>query len=165
MGFCSAPGEWIPYSVSIPHTLMVATPRPYRSLEVLTGTHSLNRPTTMYLAVLGEQGTDINDALALLSRNARPVVGIGGVGQVFVLLVLLADRLEQVRGADAAGGAGDDPLDGQLLGPPDDVLDHGARGEVAVVEDLLVAVLVGDLEEAVLVILAVHLGHRVLDDG
>src|SRR5271156_372985 len=104
----------MPYSVSIPHTLVVATSRPYRSrpaLQVLPRTHSLDRPTTMHLAVLGEQGTDIDDAFALLPRDAGPVVGVGGVGQVFVLFVLLADGLEQVGRADAAGVAGDDPLD------------------------------------------------------
>ena len=60
---------------------------------------------------------------------------------------------------------GDGPLDGQLLGPADDVLDHGPRREVPVVEDLLVAVLVGDLEEPVLLVGPVHLGHRLLDHG
>jgi hypothetical protein len=67
------------------------------TLEVLPGTHPLNRPTTVHLAVLGEQGADIDDALALLARDAGPVVGVGGVGQVLVLLVLLADRLEEVE--------------------------------------------------------------------
>jgi len=28
MGFWSGPGEWMPYSVSIPHTFVVATVRP-----------------------------------------------------------------------------------------------------------------------------------------
>ena len=41
------------------------------------------------------------------------------------------------------------PLDRQLLRPAHDVLDHGARREVLEVHDLLVAVLVGDLEELV----------------
>ena len=45
--------------------------------------------------------------------------------------------------------AGELALDGELLGPAHDVLDHGPRGEVLEVHDLLVAVLVGDLEELV----------------
>ena len=48
----------------------------------------------------------------------------------------------------------------ELLGPADDVLDHGARGEVLEVQDLLVAVLVGDLEEAVGVVDRVHAVDR-----
>ncbi len=43
-----------------------------------------------------------------------------------------------------------------LLRPVDDVLDHGAGVEVLEVQDLLVAVGVGDLEEAVLLGLGVH---------
>ena len=76
-------------------------------------------------------------------------------------------RIDSSRsvGADAPALAGDGPLDGQLLGPADDVLDHGPRGEVPVVEDLLVAVLVGHLEEPVLVVVPVHLGHGLLDHG
>src|SRR5580700_94380 len=99
MGFCSGPGEWMPYSVSMPQTFVVAMRRRYNSpprLQVLPGAHPLNRPATVHLAVLGEQGADIDDALALLARDASPVVGIGGVGQVLVLLVLLADGGQQV---------------------------------------------------------------------
>ena len=59
---------------------------------------------------------------------------------------------------------GDLALYGQLLGPPDDVLDHGPRGEVLVVHDLLVTVLVGDLEELVRLVVPVHLLDRPLDD-
>src|ERR1700683_379934 len=152
MGFCSGPGEWIPYSVSMPQTLMVATARTLL-LEVLPCADALYGAATVHLFVLAEQRADIDDALTLLARNAGPVIRVGGVGQVLVLLVLLADRLEHVGRADARRVPGDDPLDGQLLGPAHDVLDHRPRGEVAVVEDLLVAVLVGDLEEAVLVVL------------
>ena len=47
-------------------------------------------------------------------------------------------------------------LDRHLLGPVDDVLDHRAGVEVLEVQDLLVAVGVGDLEEPVLVGLHVH---------
>src|SRR5580692_11439438 len=99
MGFCSGPGELIPYSVSIPHTLVVATARPYRYLEVLPGAHALDRSTTVHLAVLGEQGADVDDALTLLARDPGPVVRVGRIGQVLVLLVLLPDGLEEVRGA------------------------------------------------------------------
>jgi hypothetical protein len=48
-----------------------------------------------------DEGTDVDDPLALLARDLRPVVGVGGVRQVLVLLVLLVDRVEQVLGADA----------------------------------------------------------------
>src|SRR5437016_5133744 len=99
-------------------------------LEVLTGAHPLDGAATGGLLALREDRAHVDDALALLPRDLRPVVGVGGVGQVLVLLVLLPDRLEQVGASDAPAVAGDVALDGQLLGPADDVLDHGAGGEV-----------------------------------
>ena len=50
-----------------------------------------------------------------------------------------------------------------FFGAPHDVLDHGPGREVLEVHDLLVTVLVGDLEEAVVVVGAVHDLDRVLD--
>src|SRR5215204_4632805 len=123
-----APRSTMPYSVSMPQTFRMATPETYRRpvtkpLQVLTGRHPLDGATAggTVTLVTGDKRTDVHDALALLARDLRPVVGVGGVGQVLVLLVLLDDRGEQVVGADAAGAAGDQALDGQLLGPPDDV--------------------------------------------
>ena len=54
-------------------------------------------------------------------------------------------------------------LDRHLLGPVDDVLDHRAGVEVLEVQDLLVTVGVGHLEEAVLLGLGVHPLHGRLD--
>src|ERR1019366_9232661 len=167
MGFGSPSTTWMPYSVSMPQTLGMATSRPYPGpcSEILTGTHPLDRPTALGLVAVPDERADVHDTLALLARDLRPVVGIGGVGKILVLLVLLPDRLEEVIGADPPGLLGDGALDGQLLGPSHDVLDHGPRREVAVVEDLLVAVLVGHLEEPVLLVVPVHLGHGGLDHG
>src|SRR5437879_5360026 len=134
------PTEWMPYSVSMPHTLGMATDGPYpgaaangalRSaagdcLEVLAGPHALDGASTGRLLALGQQGADVDDPLALLARDLGPVIGVRGVGQVLVLLVLLPDGVEQIVGANALALLGDGSLDGQLLGPPDDVLDHGA---------------------------------------
>src|SRR5437868_12168941 len=154
----------MPYSVSIPQTLRIAIatrtlppaiPEGNTSLEVLARPHPLDGAPARGLLAFGEQGPDIDDALALLARDLRPVVGVGGVGQVLVLLVLLLDRRQEVFGADALAFARDGPFDGELLGPAHDVLDHGARREVLEVQDLLVAVLVGDLEEAVLLVVEV----------
>src|SRR5579884_3496802 len=149
----AAPRRMIPYSVSIPMTFGMAMGRPYpagrsaatpgpdeppgaaRPLQVLAGAHPLDGPATGGFLPLGEQGADIDDPLALLAGDLRPVVRVGGVGQVLVLAVLLLDRGQHVGGADAPALAGDHPLDGQLLGPADDVLDHGAGGEVLEVED------------------------------
>src|SRR5436305_2691135 len=185
MGFGSpTPSCTIPYSVSIPQTFCMATTASYRPhgpctahrcvrrlgarghrsdktvwLEVLTGRDPFDGPTAGGLLVLAlrEQDPQEDDALALLAGDLGPVVGVGGVGEVLVLLVLLADRGEQVLGADAFALACDLALDGQLLGPPHDVLDHGARREVLEVHDFFVTVLVGDLDEPVLVVGRVHL--------
>ena len=70
---------------------------------------------------------------------------------------------DQVVGAKAATLVGDLALDRQLLRASHDVLDHRARREVLEVQDLLVAALVGDLEEAVLVVDAVHVGDGLFD--
>src|SRR3954451_9441850 len=97
------PRSWIPYSVSMPQTLRMATDRTYRLivpnetavrrarwLEVLAGAHTLDGPATSgLLAVIGVQRPDVDDPLTLLAGDLRPVVGVGGVGQVLVLLVLL----------------------------------------------------------------------------
>src|SRR3984957_15404767 len=123
MGFGSPCTTWMPYSVSIPQTLGMATGRPYPGpcSEILTGTHPLDGPAALGLVVVADERADVHDPLALLARDLRPVVGVGGIGQVFIFLVLLADRLQQVTGADAPTLLGDGPLDGQLLGPANNV--------------------------------------------
>src|SRR5579875_739832 len=191
MGLASpGPDSWMPYSVSMPHTFGMATagpypggglkvrsrrgrpirrgaplPRPAVRSEVLARGHTLDGATTCCLRPLPEEGPHVHDPLTLLARDLGPVVGVGGVGQVLVLLVLLLDGVQEVGGPDALALAPYLALEGQLLGPAHDVLDHGPRGEVLEVERLLVAALVGDLEEAVGVIGPVHLLHRGLDHG
>ena len=48
----------------------------------------------------GDERADVDDALALLARDLRPVVGVGRVREVLVLLVLLVDGHQEVVGAD-----------------------------------------------------------------
>src|SRR5262245_15020437 len=138
MGFGSAaPRMTIPYSVSMPSTLTMATGGRYpparcsrvspalttkikfrlrrRSLEVLTGGNPLDRAAPGGLVALGHDGADVDDPLALLPGDLGPVVGVSGVGQVLVLLVLLLDGIEEVLSADASPFASDHPLDCQLL--------------------------------------------------
>ena len=67
---------------------------------------SMARPPTGCRRLVHE-GADVDDPLALLARDLRPVVGVGRVGQVLVLLVLLVDRRDEVLGADAPLAAGD----------------------------------------------------------
>src|SRR5687767_4972276 len=116
-----------------------------RPLEVLPGGDPLDGATAFGLLAAGDERPDVDDALALLAGDRRPVVGVGRVGQVLVLLELLADGVDEVLGGDALFAPGDQALDRELLRAPDDVLDHGPGGEVLEVQDLLVAVLVGDL--------------------
>src|SRR4029453_2358504 len=97
-----------------------------------------------------------DDALALLAGDLGPVVGVGGVGEVFVFLELLADGGEEVVDHDALLAAADVALEGEFFGAADDGLDHGAGGEVLEVEDFLVAVGVGDFEEAIFLAEAFH---------
>src|SRR5687768_7266505 len=121
----------IPYSVSMPQTFVIATGAPYRrarsipgALEVLTGGHPLDGTAAAGLLLRGDERAHVDDALALLAGDLRPVVRVRGVGQVLVLLVLLVDRGDEIVGADPARSPGDLALDRQLLRPAHDVLDH-----------------------------------------
>src|SRR5258705_3913114 len=125
------------------------------SLEILARVDDALDAPKLFLRLAHER-LDVDDPLALLPGDLRPVVGVGGVGEVFVFLELLADGGEQVVGHDALLAATDVALEGELLGPADDRFDHGARGEVLEVQDLFVAVGVGDLEEAILLAERVH---------
>src|SRR5450631_4454533 len=108
-GFGSgAPRSATPYSVSIPQILGTATASAYRRpLQILTGCDPLDLTSTAGLVVLRHDRADVDDALALLARDLRPVVGVRGVGQVLVLAELLLDRIEQVLRPDPAGTTGD----------------------------------------------------------
>src|SRR3954467_1312719 len=102
MGFGSpTPSCTIPYSVSMPQTFCMATAASYRPhaamgvqvrrwLQILTGRHPLDDPAAGGLLVLAlrQQDPQEDDALALLARDLGPVVGVGGIRQVLVLLVL-----------------------------------------------------------------------------
>src|SRR5579863_695159 len=160
MGSRSGPPA-MPNSVSMPRTLAMAM-----ALEVLAGSDVRDRATALDLRFLAvDEGADEDDALALLTRDASPVVGVGRVGQILVLAVLLADGQLQVLADESATVAGDLSLDRELLGASHDVLDHGAGREVLEVEDLLVAALIGHFEESVLVVDAVHVGDGLFDQG
>src|SRR3954447_16196377 len=60
------------------------------SLEVLAGGNALDLAAAACVLALVHQRPDEDDPLALLARYLRPVVGVGGVGEVLVLLELLA---------------------------------------------------------------------------
>src|SRR3989441_4528832 len=119
------------------------------TLQILAGGHHLLHAAAL-IARFAHERSHIDDPLVLLAGDLRPVAGVSRIGQILVLLELLADGREQVVGTHALFAAADQALEGQLLGPPHDRLDHGARGEVLEVEDLLVAVGGRHLEEAVL---------------
>src|SRR4051812_46922636 len=101
------PRRRMPYSVSMPHTFAMAMRvRPYPramatgtaipGLQVLPGCDPLDGSATGGLLALRHEHPQEDDALALLARDLRPVVGVGAVGQVFVFLEFLADRPLQV---------------------------------------------------------------------
>src|SRR6201996_3020161 len=59
-------------------------------LQVLAGVGDrVDRPAGLGTLLALDQGPDVDDALALLTGDARPVVGVGGVGQVLVLAELV----------------------------------------------------------------------------
>src|SRR5258705_5485380 len=116
------------------------------SLEILARVDDALDAPKLFLRLAHER-LDVDDPLALLAGDLRPVVGVGGVGEVFVLLELLADGGEQVVGHDALLAATDLALEGELFGPAHDRFDHGAGGEVIEGQDLIYAVAVRDLKE------------------
>jgi hypothetical protein len=80
------------------------------TLEVLSGSDDPLDVPRLLRGLTGER-FDGDDPLALLASDLRPVVGVRRVGQVLVLLELLADRVEQdvadrVVGADPSVGRG-----------------------------------------------------------
>src|SRR5206468_1021927 len=102
----------MPYSVSMPSTFLIAMRGRYLPrrrtgtpgvLQVLAGCNSLDRPAAsgFLVIVLLDERAHVDDALALLAGDLRPVVRVGGVRQVFVLLELLSDRPQQIVDADA----------------------------------------------------------------
>jgi len=60
--------------------------------EVLAGGDTFDGAAAgRFVGVFADERTNEHDSLALLAGDLRPVVGIGGVGQVFVFLVFLFD--------------------------------------------------------------------------
>src|SRR5881296_3655473 len=104
------------------------------TLQVLASGHHLLNAGVLVVRLAHER-PHVDDPLALLAGDLRPVTGVGRVRQIFVLLELLADGREQVVGTDALLAPTDETLEGQLLGAAHDGLDHGSRGEVLEVED------------------------------
>src|SRR6266851_260599 len=176
------PGTEMPYSVSVPITrrtlmkclqlacsplqpnavtgeddMLTRFPERERSSQVLSGVgHGVDGPARLGPGLAGDQGPDVDDALALLAGDPGPVVRVGGVRQVLVLAELVHAGGQQVADPHALLPGLEELLDGHLLGPGDDVLDHRAGVEVLEVQHFLVAVGVGDLEEPVLLRLGVH---------
>src|SRR5665213_3194183 len=126
----------MPYSVSIPRTFATDI-----VLEVLAGADVLDRSTAEDVGLFAiHEGADKDDPFALLSRHARPVVRVRGVGKVLVLAVHR-----------------------EFFGPTNDVFDHGATREVLEVQHLFVATLIRHFEESVLVGHAVHVRDGLFD--
>src|SRR5688572_8448726 len=134
------------------------------ALQVLAGVHHALDVALLFLRLAHER-LDVDDALALLAGDLRPVVRVRGVRQILVLLELLAHGEHEVIRLDALFALADVALERELLGAPHDGLDHRPRREVLEVQDLLIAVGIRDLEEAVLLAEAVHRLDRLRDHG
>src|SRR5262245_61977445 len=84
---------------------------------------SLDAPELLF--GLAHERLHVDDPLTLLAGDLGPVVGVGGVGKVFVLLELFTDGRQKIVGHDALLAATDVALERQLLGAAHDRLDHG----------------------------------------
>src|SRR5690606_19999690 len=104
-------------------------------LQVLSGVgEGVDGPARFGAHAAGHEGADVDDPFALLAGDACPVVRVGGVGQVLVLSELVDARVEQVLQPQSLALVGQVVLDGHLLAPVDDVLDHRAGVEVLEVD-------------------------------
>src|SRR2546427_13144973 len=103
--------------------------RPSSPSEVLPGGHDPPHVAPGGLRAARKR-LDGDDPLSLLAGDLRPVVRVGGVGEILVLLELLPDRAEQVVARDALRARLEGSLEGELLLPPYDGFDHGAGGRV-----------------------------------
>src|ERR1700678_1611020 len=145
----------MPYSVSVPITRRTLMPSSLQGgqhypSKVLSGVrHGVYGAARLGTGLAGNQRPDVYDALALLAGDTCPVVRVGGVGQVLVLAELIDARGQQVAHPHALLPGVEELLDGHLLGPGDDVLDHRAGVEVLEVQDFLVTVGVSALEDPV----------------
>src|SRR5215475_126439 len=155
------PNTEMPYSVSVPITRRTLMQKAYpggpnrRLSEVLPGVgHRVDGASGFGALLARDQRPDIDDPLALLAGDPRPVVGVGGVRQVLVLAELVHAGGQEVGDPQPLDVGVEELLDRHLLGSVHDVLDHRARVEVLEVEHFLVAVGVRDLQEAVLLGLA-----------
>src|SRR5215468_8109673 len=70
-----------------------------RALQVLAGIDHALDVALLFLGLAHER-LHVDDPLALLAGNLRPVVGIRGVREILVLLELLADGVDQVVDLD-----------------------------------------------------------------
>src|SRR6266568_8875225 len=69
------------------------------TLQILAGGHHLLDAAAL-IARFAHERPHVDDPLALLAGDLRPVVGVGRIRQILVLLELFAHGIEQVAGAD-----------------------------------------------------------------
>src|SRR5690606_41242817 len=92
----------------------------------------VDRPAGLGALAAGDQGADVDDPLALLTGDPRPIVGVGGVRQVFVLPELVYAGVQQVPQSQPLALGVEVLLDRPLLPPVEYVL--GPAGWVALPE-------------------------------
>src|SRR3954465_14570864 len=84
-------------------------------LQVLAGVRRRVDGAAGLVALAADERADVDDPLALLARDPRPVVGVGRVGQVLVLLELVEARGHQVADPQSGRPGLEVLLDGHLL--------------------------------------------------
>src|SRR2546426_5634007 len=101
-----------------PHCLRSgARAEPPAALQVLTRIDDpLDAPELLFR--LAHERLHVDDPLTLLAGDLGPVVRVGGVGEIFVLLELLADGGEEAVGQEALSARPEERLEGGLLGRP-----------------------------------------------
>lgn len=97
-----------------------------------------------------DEGADVDDSLALLTRDPRPVIWIRRIGQILVLAEFIEAGAEEVFDSYSLAEARYEIFDRRLFAARDNVLDHCSGTEVTEVQDFTISIYIGDLEELIL---------------
>ena len=98
----------------------------------------------------------MDDLFALLTGDLCPIIGIGRIRQIFMLLVLFADRTREVVHLQAFLVRCDRAFDGKFLRARDNPFDQRTARKVLEVERLLLSIGVRDLQEFVFLRHGIH---------
>ena len=117
------------------------------------GKSSLNRSEGRVLAA-GAVGGEADDVAGIEVGELQPILGDVAGGEEVVLAVFLGERVDEILAVERGFGAeSDGAFDRVFFRAFDDGGDDGSAGEVAAEEVVVATAAVGDIQEAVFILL------------